>query len=108
MMILLFLYGIEVLKYYLMYDVCFEEKIKRYWVPILGGGIYSAVLLAGGIGDDLSLRLAMYTIAIISVVFAKILDGGRGLPRIAIVIFMISCLEEMCLLFGNLLVEKKR
>lgn len=49
--LLVMLYLLEVVKYYLAYYVCYNEVVKKYWIPCVGIVCYIAFLSIAGFSN---------------------------------------------------------
>ncbi len=101
--ILLLLYVIEIAKYYFAYDICFGEKLQRFWISAVGGAGYLIVLLFAGIQDDTLLRIIMYAFAISALFLAHLEKGKIRISRIIILVFIVTCLGEIFLIVQRLI-----
>lgn len=104
--ILVLLYVVEVTKYYLAYGICFGERVRRYWIPVVSGVCYLMILLFTGAKDDTLLRIIMYIFAISAIFLAQLEKRKIGISRIIMLIFIVSCLEAMFLTVESVIAIK--
>ena len=92
--ILFILFVVEVVKYYLAYEVIFRERLRRYLVPTMGALIYLAALFIFRDHNKILLAVLVYAhvLCIIFVVQqAAILERIR---RLLILLLFLSCTDS--------------
>lgn len=91
---LIILYALEVMKYCVAYDVCFQQRVKRYWLALVGG-LGCIPVMVFGRPDEISLqRILMYLITL-CVVFLMMRDKWtKKLLQLLILLFILSSIEE--------------
>ena len=99
-------FAIVVSQYYFVYDIWFKERIKRYWIPVAGCGLYALLISMGESRDSLFSLAMAYVFVILSVFFVQIRKNRIGLQRVLTITFIISCFEQMLLMFGKLILEE--
>jgi len=99
-------FAIVVSQYYFVYDIWFEERIKRYWIPVAGAGFYALFIIVVESSDIYFLLTMSYLFVICSVFFAQIRKKRIGFLRVLTIAFIISCFEQMLLMFGKLVLEE--
>lgn len=91
--LLIVLYVIEVVKYYLAYEVAFKERLQRYMVPTLGFIInLTAMIVFRSISALLYVLMYLFVLCVIAVV-QKVALWDR-IQRIILLLFFLSCADE--------------
>lgn len=99
-------FAVIVAQYYLVYEIWFKDRIKRYWVPAIGAGLYAVFILISIETGSHTLLSFVYVFVILSVFFAQVQKGRIGLTRVLTIMFFVSCFEQMLLMFGELIIEE--
>ena len=95
-----------VAQYYLVYEIWFKDRIKRYWVPAIGAGLYAIFILLNSEIENRYLLSFVYIFVILSVFLAQLKKGRIGLTRVLTIMFFVSCFKQMLLMFGELIIEE--
>ncbi len=98
-------YATVIAQYYLIYELLFKKKIGKYWVPAIGGLVYTIILLVVPTEKYEIISLCMYPLSIICFYIAQICNGIKSLSRIIVVFFLTECLGLMIIWIGRTITE---
>lgn len=90
---LLILYVFELIKYCTAYDVCFNQKAKRYWISVVGGLGCILLMVFGGSGNMSLMHIIMYLISFLVVFLMMSGKWTKKLLQLLILLFILSSLE---------------
>ena len=91
---LMFLYILETIKYYLAYNICYESKIKRYWISCIGFFGYSVFLLSGGLNDPRKNYVIMCVFVMTALAIAIKVSWLKKVTHTIVLSFFIVCMDE--------------
>lgn len=91
---LMFLYILETIKYYLAYNICYENKVRRYWIPCIGFVGYSAFLLSGGLNDPRKNYVIMCVFVMTALAIAIKVSWLKKVTHTTVLSFFIGCMDE--------------
>ena len=94
-----------VVQYYLIYDLLFKEKVRRYYIPAIGGAVYTIVVLVTPIEQYDVISVCMYPISIVCFFLAQITKEKKRVARIVIIAFLTECLGLMLVWIGRTIWE---
>lgn len=100
------LYMIEVIKYYLSYEVLFRERLKRYPVPLVGLLLYSAVLFLLRNSGRSFLTVLMYFFVLCVIAAVQKESYWNRVQRLLILFFLLSCADEIFARLLDLLLRR--
>ncbi len=106
--ILFLLYVLEITKYYLGYAICFNEKGKRYWIPVIGGVTYIVILFCARNAEDSLLRIIMYALPLVVMFFVHWKRNSAEIFRLFVLFFIITCIGEIFLTLSDLMFMKSK
>lgn len=98
--LLIFLFVLEIIKYYLAYEVFFGERLRRYIVPLTGLLIYLAALFALWNIDRSFLAVLVYFCVICVIAVVQNTTLLSRIQRMLILLFTLTCADAF---FDNLL-----
>lgn len=99
-------YVIEVVKYYLAYEVLFRERLKRYPVPLVGLLLYSAVLFVLQNSGRPFLAVLMYFCVLCVIAVVQKASYWDRVQRLLILFFFLSCADEIFARLLDLLLRR--
>ena len=91
--LLMVLFILEDVKYYLAYEVIFEERLKRYLVPTIGALVYLAVLFAFRDSSKAFLDVLVYLNALCVVFIVQKTSLLDRICKLFILLFILSCTD---------------
>ena len=91
--ILFILFAVEVTKYYLAYEVIFEERLRRYLVPAIGAIIYLMSLFIFPDSNKLLMAVLVYLLVLCIMFIVQHTPLLDRTWRLLILLFFLSCAD---------------
>lgn len=91
---LLFLYILEVIKYYLGCYICYGNRIKRYWIPSVGFVGYIIFLLIASFQEPGKNYVIQCVFVLIALIMAIIGRWQEKIGHAIVLCFFITCMDE--------------
>lgn len=93
--ILITIYCLEIVNYYIAYYIFFNEQLKRYLIPLIGGVGIELFYIITREGMDDSYWIGIYLVPLVLLATIQICNRMWNPLKILIVFFIETCLSEI-------------
>lgn len=101
--LLVALYLLEVVKYYLVYAICYNEVVKKYWIPCIGMVCYTGFLMMTGISnpeDNYMIACGVIMLVLLTATSGQYIER---LVHMLVSLFFVCCIDEFVGMFYKLI-----